>query len=50
MMELPVLEAVKRLMRAESSLELIEKSLSYRLGLALTWPLRKAYRMVCPIA
>ena len=48
MMELQALEAAKRLMRAESSLELIEKSVSYRVGLALTWPLRKVYRFFRP--
>jgi len=42
--ELPALNVASRLMRAESALVSMESSVSYRLGLALTWPLRKAYR------
>ena len=46
MMEFPALEAAKRLMRAESSLALIEKSVSYRVGLSSTWTFRKNYQLL----
>ena len=47
--ELPSFSASsKELLRTKSSLELIEKSVSYRLGMALTCPLRKAYRLFRP--
>jgi len=42
--ELPALNAARQLMRTEQALALLESSASYRLGLALTWPLRKVFR------
>jgi len=46
--ELPALSAAKALHRSEKAQELMEASVSYRLGLALTWPLRKVYRWIRP--
>lgn len=47
--EMPMLEALRDLTRAQDALRLIEKSVSYRLGLALTYPLRRIYRMFNPL-
>ena len=44
MSTLPTIGAMKCLSRAEESLRLVENSVSYRLGMLVTWPLRRIYR------